>query len=207
MIQTNEIILKSKEKFQKLLFVFHGYGADGNNLLPVGEEFAQATPSAEICIPNGLEVCEAGFGYQWFPLIGDDLEVWGKSFDECSDRIISYIESKMQEKHVGYEDVIFTGFSQGAMLSLGLGLKCGVQAIIAFSGGLLSPKPIIASKRTKVLLAHGVQDVVVDVSFMRATENMLKAENVNVQTAVSANAGHGIDDYMLCRAVDFLKSL
>jgi phospholipase/carboxylesterase len=203
----NEIVLKPKEKFHKLLFVFHGYGADGNNLLPVGEEFSQAMPSAEVRIPDGLEVCDAGFGYQWFPLIGNDLDAWGKSFEEYSDRITSYIESRMQEKHIGYEDVIFTGFSQGAMLSLGLGLRHGVQAIVAFSGGLLDSKPAIASKYTKVLLTHGVQDTVLDVSIMRATEDILKATNVNVQVVVDANAGHEIDGHMLSRAVDFLKSL
>ncbi|MDR3187010.1 MAG: dienelactone hydrolase family protein [Holosporaceae bacterium] len=203
----NEIVLESKEKFQKLLFVFHGYGADGNNLLPVGEEFARAMPSAEVRVPDGLEACDAGFGYQWFPLVGDDLDVWGKSFEEYSGRITSYIESRMQEKQVGYEDVIFSGFSQGAILSLGLGLRYGAQAIVAFSGGLPDSKPAIASKHTKVLLAHGVQDMVLDISATRAAESVLKAAGVNVQTAVDANAGHGISGYMLSRAVDFLKSL
>jgi predicted esterase len=139
--------------------------------------------------------------------MGNDLKTWGKSFEEYSDRITSYIESQMQEKHIGYEDVIFTGFSQGAMLSLGLGLRHGAQAIVAFSGGLLDSNHAITSKYTKVLLTHGAQDAVLDISIMRATENTLKTANINVQTVVSANAGHGIDSYMLSRAVDFLKSL
>ncbi|MDR1375839.1 MAG: dienelactone hydrolase family protein [Holosporaceae bacterium] len=202
-----EIALKSKEEFRELLFIFHGYGADGNNLLPLGEKFAQAMPSAEIRIPDGLKVCDTCFGYQWFPLMGEDPITWEKSFREHSDQIVSYVESRMQEKDISYENVIFAGFSQGAMLSLDLGLRCGARGIIAFSGLLLDQKLIIASQRTKVLLAHGVQDTVIDISAMRATESMLKSVGINVQSAVSANTGHGIDDYMLSRAVDFLKSL
>ena len=207
MVKMSEIILKSKLEPEKLLFVFHGYGADGDNLLPLGKEFSRAMPSADIYIPDGLEACNAGFGYQWFPLKGNDFRTWEKSFEEYSSRIISYVEAKMQEKHIDYKNVIFTGFSQGAMLSLGIGLKYGAQAVIAFSGLLLSSKPVIFSKHTKVLLAHGAQDDVVDISAMKMTENTLKNAGVDVQTVVSANTGHGIDNQMLDRAVYFLKSL
>ncbi len=203
----DEIILKSHSETRQLIFIFHGYGSNKDDLVPVGEAFADASQNSEVHLPNGIEKCGEGIGYQWFPLVGENIKQWERAFEEKADKIKSYIDAVIAEKNFTYKDVILAGFSQGAMLSLSLGLRLGVKGVIAFSGLLLSPALSISKTNTKVLLAHGIQDDVIPISAMHLTENALKNSGIEVRTAVSANLAHGIDDYILSRAVDFLKSL
>jgi phospholipase/carboxylesterase len=169
----------------------------------------------EVHLPNGVEKCDEGVGRQWFALEGDNINVWKKAFSDNSSKIMSYIDSVMSEKHLGYENVIFAGFSQGAMLSLSLGLKHQVSSVIAFSGLLLDPEncphcgagDINAPCKTRVLLTHGEKDSVIPVNAMTLTEEALKSLGISVKTVTSPNLTHGIDEYLLDHAVDFLKAV
>jgi phospholipase/carboxylesterase len=202
-----EIVLQSgNPEPQKLVFIFHGYGADKNDMIPVGQAFGDALRSAEVHLPNGPDRCDGLHGYQWFPLYGDDVAGWKSAFEENSHKIVSYVDAIVAEKHLTYDDVIFSGFSQGAILSLNLGLRCRVRAVISFSGVLFDfvPKGEIP---TKILLTHGIQDDVIDISAATSAECILKNAGVQVETDIRDNFGHGIDQQMLSRAVDFLKSL
>ena len=61
----------------KSLIVFlHGYGADGNDLIDLGRQFAPILPETAFVSPDAPEDCaEAPNGRQWFPLAhGDPLE-------------------------------------------------------------------------------------------------------------------------------------
>jgi phospholipase/carboxylesterase len=203
----DEIVLEARSKIDSLIFIFHGYGADKDNLRPVGEAFSKALPGAEIHLPNGIEKCDDGFGRQWFALQDNDIEIWERAFNENSAKIISYVDAVIAEKNLSYKNVIFSGFSQGAMLSLSLGLQYEVKAAVAFSGLLLNPKAYVQKKSTKVLLTHGAEDTVIPLSAMTLTEEALSGAGIDVQTAVSPRLSHAIDDYLLGRAVDFLKSL
>jgi phospholipase/carboxylesterase len=203
----DEIILASKSKTSKLTFIFHGYGADNNNLRPIGEEFSEALPDAEVRLPNGIEECDEGFGRQWFALAGNDVNAWKLAYAKNSYKIMSYVDAVISEKNLTYKDVIFAGFSQGAMLSLSLGLKHGIKGVVAFSGLLLDLEPYADCRDTKILLTHGQEDKVVPFEAMKLTEEALKEAGVSVKTAVSPNLAHAIDDYLLTQAVDFLKEL
>ena len=203
----DEIILKSEAITKQILFLFHGYGANKDDLLPVGDELKQSLPNTEIRLKNGIESCDGGFGRQWFPLRGEDIQIWSKDFENNAPEIMKYIDSVINEKNLSYRDVILAGFSQGAMISLSLGLRLNVKAVIAFSGLLLSP-PISGNNiNTKVLLTHGALDDVIPISAMHLAEEALQNLGVDVKTVSSANVAHGIDNYILSRTVDFLKGL
>ncbi|MDR1235596.1 MAG: dienelactone hydrolase family protein [Holosporaceae bacterium] len=204
-----EIILNSTPEADRVLFIFHGYGADAENLKSVGEIFGDNFPKTEIHIPDGPEKCrECATGRQWFDLAGDDVNVWNRSCVKDSSMITEYVDSVLSKKNLSYSDAVFSGFSQGAMLSLYLGLKHNVKGIISFSGILLCAEEIKhSSASSKVLLAHGEQDAVIPFESLKITEEALKHIGVDVETAVSPGIGHAIDNYLLTRAVDFLKRL
>ncbi|MDR1910506.1 MAG: hypothetical protein LBQ26_01530, partial [Holosporales bacterium] len=62
---------------KKLVIVLHGYGADAENLWPIGHEISQALPEAEIHIPNGFDPCEGSVGgRQWFAMGNWTLPEW-----------------------------------------------------------------------------------------------------------------------------------
>lgn len=207
-LHMDEIVIKSKREIKNLIFIFHGYGADKNDLKSIGEEFAKVCSDAEIHIPNGLDVCAAGCGRQWFALNGLDFDGWGRELDKNTASILQYIKSVMQEKNLQFNDVILCGFSQGAMISLNLGLQNDVKGVIAFSGMLLNPESYINKHiKTKVLLTHGKLDNVIPIDAMSLTESALKNLKIEVKAVISETLYHGIDSYVLHEAVDFLKNL
>ncbi|MDR2106919.1 MAG: dienelactone hydrolase family protein [Holosporaceae bacterium] len=203
----DEIVIKARSNVSELVFLFHGYGADKNDLLPIGEIFSETRSGAEVHLPNGVESCDEGFGRQWFSLAGNDVKTWEAAFVKNTPKIMSGIDEVIGEKKLSYSDVIFAGFSQGAMMSLSLGLQYGVKAVAAFSGLLLGSADCGRGKKTKILLARGARDTVIPTEAAHLTEKALKQIGADVETVISPNLGHGIDNYLSARAVDFLKSL
>ena len=56
-------------KTNKVVIFFHGYGADGNDLISLSDSFINTLPDAVYYSPNAPEKCEiGGLGYQWFPI-------------------------------------------------------------------------------------------------------------------------------------------
>ena len=100
----DEIVLSAQSTADNLAFIFHGYGADKNNLYPIGKEFSKTLPTAEIHLPNGIEECDEGFGRQWFALEGDDIGAWKSAFEKNSLKIMSYIDPIVSEKKFSYRD-------------------------------------------------------------------------------------------------------
>ncbi|MDR2723928.1 MAG: dienelactone hydrolase family protein [Holosporaceae bacterium] len=205
----DEIILEAKSESEggKVVFLFHGYGADKNDLRPIGERISKAFPEAEIHIPNGIERCNAGIGRQWFALEDEDVNLWKDAFVKNAADIKAYTDAVISKKKSTYKDVIFMGFSQGAMLSLSLGLKYKAKAVVAFSGLLLEPEVENGDGDTKVLLTHGGKDNVIPFDTMRLTEEVLIKKGIYVEAAISPALTHGIDNYLLDQAIDFLKRL
>jgi phospholipase/carboxylesterase len=199
-----ELVIHSKTK--KIIFVFHGYGADKENLFPVAKAFAENIDEVEVHVPDGIERCPEGFGYQWFPLLGDDVLIWKDEYYKAESEIVSYVDKIVKEKGLTYKDVALTGFSQGGMIALMLGLKLGVKAIVSFSGLYLDPKMSVNQRHTKILLAHGKMDSVIPISEMYSAEEILKFNKMDVQTIVSEKSAHCIDDQLLQGAISFLKT-
>ncbi len=203
----DELIIPSKKETKNLIFIFHGYGSDKDNLQIVGEKFAEAVPSAEIHLANGLEPCAESCGFKWFSMDSDNLEDWESAFAKNVPQIMKYIDSIKDAKNLDYRDIILAGFSQGAMLSLSLGIYHNVKAVIAFSGMILAPNKFLKNAETKVLLAHGSSDSVIPVSAVDFTKSALEKFNIDTQVAIAPGLDHAINQYLLDKAIDFLHGL
>lgn len=204
----DEIVLTAPTRLTRMvLFLFHGYGKSKENVVSLGKELIKARPDIEIHIPDGVEQCVEENGREWFELNGEDVSIWEADFLKKSGEIISYVDDVLVSKKMSYSHAIFCGFSQGAMVSLGIGLKLGVSAVISFSGLLLDAKSCVGKVRTKVLLLHGAADDVIPVEAMKLTERVLMNAGVPVKSEISPTLKHEIDKKVLTRAMDFLKSL
>src|ERR1700741_3298266 len=54
---------------RQLVVFLHGYGADGNDLIGLGREWAKMLPHAAFASPHAPEACSmAPMGRQWFDL-------------------------------------------------------------------------------------------------------------------------------------------
>ena len=137
----------------------------------------------------------------------NEVKDWETEFRKSAPQIMNYIDSVKGSKNLSYKDVILSGFSQGAMLSLSLGIQNNVKAVIAFSGLLLSPKIPFENIGTKVLLAHGTNDSVIHVSAVDLTKQALEKLNICTKVAIAPGLDHAINEYLLDQAVDFLRGL
>ena len=65
-------------KAKQLVVFLHGYGADGNDLIALGQEWQAQLPDAAFVSPHAPEACAgAPMGRQWFDLtFRDPDERW-----------------------------------------------------------------------------------------------------------------------------------
>lgn len=205
----NDIVIEPKSGVvRRIVVLLHGYGADNALFKDIGEFFAENISDAVIHIPNGLEECESGVGgRQWFPLEGG-VNYWQSEMSKASIRFNIYLDNLLVKYQLKDEDLILSGFSQGAMMSLQCGLERHVKAIIGFSGTLVDSS--VLDKITSVpnvLLIHGDADAVLPVASVYEAADAFKNRDFSVKLAIIPRLEHYIDVRALDAAKAFIKEL
>ena len=197
---------------KQLVVLLHGYGADGNDLIGLAPHWAPLLPEAEFVSPHAPFPCEAmPFGRQWFGFQGRTHDQVARrrahrrrAFSTITSAAL-LAERKMDESRWRWSD-----FSQGAMMSLFVGLRRAkpVAAIVAYSGRLFAPESLGSELRArpKVLLVHGDHDEVVPPEALPRAYEALEAAKVPVAQMLRPGLGHGIDGEGLARGGEFLRS-
>jgi phospholipase/carboxylesterase len=202
--------LKPKSGTARQLVVFlHGYGADGNDLIDLGQSFAELLPDAAFVSPHAPEPCGmAPVGRQWFELtFRDPGERW-RGVNQAAPDLNAFLDAELQRHGLPADKLALVGFSQGAMMALHVGLRRPQPpgAIVALSGALVGPQQLAAEAKGKppVLIVHGDQDNIVPVTAMfEALVAFGKAE-IPCQWHLSAGVAHGIDPEGLRHAAEFV---
>jgi phospholipase/carboxylesterase len=148
---------------KRVLLLLHGWGARGDDLVPLAERIAQ--PGLRIVLPEAPRARKGG-GRAWFdPRAGPATEA---QVVHARKMLIDLVEG-LEEQGVPRRAIRVAGFSQGAIMSLDLALHAGGLGGVGVLSG--APLPIWKSyaglKGTPVLLAHGRSDGVL--SFDGAT--------------------------------------
>jgi len=191
----------------ELVVLLHGYGAEGNDLIGLAEHWRSRMPGTEFVAPNAPDrVPGAPAGFQWFPISRLDPHEMQGGVAMAAPRIEEFLNAELERLRLPPEQLVLAGFSQGAMLSLHLGLGRAIPpaAIIGFSGLLASPPPD-ARPRPPVLLTHGSVDNVIPMNAMFAAAAVLGRAGVPVQWHLAPGMGHGIDPEGLDMAGIFLS--
>ena len=147
------------------IILLHGWGADTDDLLPVGksiihnscfdfELISLAAPSFRL---NDM-------GRQWYSLFPPDWNEAEIAVAKLLDTLNAFNKTKISLKKT-----VLLGFSQGGAMAIDAGLSLDLGLVISCSG-YSHPKwdPI---KNNPVLLSHGLQDDVVPV---KASREILK---------------------------------
>ena len=124
---------------RQLVVFLHGYGADGNDLIGLGREWARALPHAAFVSPHAPEPCGAApMGRQWFNLTFRDPGELVRGISHASPALEAFLDAELKKHNLGPRALALVGFSQGAMLALGVGLKRSPSpaAIVGYSGAL-----------------------------------------------------------------------
>ena len=198
----------------KSLVVFlHGYGANGADLLDIGDVLAPHLPDTAFAAPDAADrIPGAPSGYQWFPIPRFD----GSSEAQAAAGLLrsaqdlnAFLDQRLAHEGLGPEALALVGFSQGAMMSLELAPRRAVApaAVVAISGRLIQPERLAAEATAKppILIMHGDQDQVVDFDEMALAANALAAAGFDVFGHVMKGMGHGISQDGQASMLGFLK--
>jgi phospholipase/carboxylesterase len=180
------------------LVVFcHGYGADGNDLIGLGQHWQRLMPTAAFVSPHAPERCAMSpMGYQWFGITRLDPAEMARGVERAGPVLEAFIDAELARLGLDASRLALVGFSQGTMMSLHVGLRRKVSpaAIVGYSGMLAGadrlPEQIAA--RPPVLLVHGDADEVIPVEALFASAHGLGAAGVHAAWHVSRGVGHGI---------------
>jgi phospholipase/carboxylesterase len=200
----------SRGKPKQIIFLLHGVGADGNDLIDLAPRWSHAVPDALFISPHAPTPYEgAPFGRQWFDLADRTPARMEAGVRAAAPALDATIAKECAAAGVPETHVMLMGFSQGAMTALFCGLRRATPpaAILAFSGLLLAPESLQAEMRSRppVLLVHGEVDQVVPAAGSRAAERVLRDAGVPVEAVYSPRLAHGIDDAGLAAGALFLQ--
>ena len=190
-----------------LVVLFHGYGADGDNLLSLGKTWGSLLPNTLFIAPHGPALCEGNpSGKQWFSLRDFDHTRMLKEVKAITPALNRYLDELLKLYELPPQKLALVGFSQGAMLALHLALnrpQCG--AVVAYSGTFLDDPLDLKVSRPPILLIHGTEDDVLPASFSQEAEARLKILGVPVTLSLLPHLGHSIDERGLKMGGIFLK--
>jgi phospholipase/carboxylesterase len=165
------------------LVLFHGRGADENDLFPLLDlldperRLVAATPRGPLSLPPG--------GRHWYVLGGIPTPE-PKTFHGSYAAATEWLDAFLEEHGVAADRLVVGGFSQGAVMSYCVGLGRGrprPAAITAFSGfvptvpgfelDLSPPLPPVA-------IGHGTHDPVIEVEWGRRARRLLEDAGADV---------------------------
>ena len=198
---------------RSMVVFVHGYGADGADLLGLGDALAPHLPGTVFVAPDAPQRCVGNpFGFQWFPipwLDGSSEEAAQAGMAESVRLLNDFLDARLAEEGLGPEAMALVGFSQGAMMSLHVAPRRAraVAGVVAISGRLLVPDRLQAEAAVKppVLLVHGDQDPVVPFADMGKAGDALVAAGFETYGHVMEGTGHGIAPDGLGVTLQFLK--
>src|SRR3990172_1022272 len=156
---------------RQLVVFLDGYGADGNDLIALGREWASALPHAAFVSPHAPEPCGiAPMGRQWFNLTFRDPEEIGRGVAKAGPILEAFLDAELKRHNLPARALGLVGFSQGTMMALAVGLRRNPApaAIVGYSGALAGVEalPARGNGAPAILLVHGDMDEVIPLDAM-----------------------------------------
>jgi phospholipase/carboxylesterase len=184
---------------ERVLVLLHGYGAPGNDLVPLATKIASET-GYRVVLPVGPRA--SGTGRAWFDPRGQTLV---PSQVAAARQALVGVLASLRAQSV--ERPVVGGFSQGAILSLDLALSTDepIGGVVALSGAPLPFWPTSSSRlRAPIWMAHGRADPVLSFDEARALgERLARRGEVSF---VPFDGGHEVPPTIVSGLVRFLRS-
>ena len=179
------------------IVLLHGYGGDGKDISMLSLNWKRYMPNTIFICPNGHESCEINpSGYQWFDLTKDDPDYILEQSIIAEKKINQFLNEIKDEYKLKNEKICLSGFSQGCMMIINVGLTSKVEynCLVGFSGKIINQNDLKIRKRnsSNVLLIHGEKDEIVSPTYLLEAKDFLLRENVNVETHLIKNCDHNI---------------
>jgi len=208
----NTTIIKPEKNtiINNAIILLHGYGGDGKDISMLSLNWKRFLPNTIFLCPNGHEACAINSnGFQWFDLTKDDPEYILKESQKAEYKILSFIDEVKNEYKLKNSQICLSGFSQGSMMSINLGLTSNedYNCVIGFSGKIINKKNLLERKtsNTDMLLIHGEVDQVVSPDSLLEAKDFLIRNNIQVETHMIKNCDHHISIEASSIALNYIK--
>ena len=195
----DSIIIKPEEgvEIKHAVILLHGYGGDGKDISMLTLNWKRHMPNTVFICPNGHEACPINpSGFQWFDLTKDDTDYILDQSIKAEEKIKLFINEIKQEFNLQNNQICLSGFSQGCMMSLNVGLTSEKKfsCIVGFSGKIINQNnlKLRIKNSTDTLLIHGDADQVVPSTYLLEAKDFLIRNNVGVETLLLKNCDHHI---------------
>ena len=184
-------------EIKNAVILLHGYGGDGKDISMLSLNWKRHMPNTVFICPNGHETCVVNpTGYQWFDLTKEDPSYILDQSIIAENKIKQFIEEIKKEYNLTHNQICLSGFSQGCMMSLTVGLTSREKflCIVGFSGKIINQDNLKEriNNSTDTLLIHGDVDQVVPSIHLLEAKDFLIRNSVEVETLLIKDCDHHI---------------
>jgi len=145
-------------------------------------------------------------GPSLFDIFDNDGDDWAAGW--ILQVLKKFINEIKQEFKLSNNQICLSGFSQGCMMSLNVGLTFEEKflCIVGFSGKIINLKDlkIRIKNNTETLLIHGEADQIVSSTHLLEAKDFLIRNNVKVDTLLIKNCDHHIPIEASSTALNFI---
>ena len=192
----HEFVSISSQTATHRIILIHGWGADADDLLPLGREVQQKTGiDFEVISLRAPGLHPSNSGRQWYGLYPHD---WNGAANEVNKLLLSL--GKFDTNQIPLKKTILLGFSQGAAMAIDAGCRLDLGLIISCSG---YPHPNWAPKKIcpPIIISHGLMDEVVPISASRSIYEKVKSKSSKFCELIEFNGYHQVD----LNLIDFIN--
>ena len=184
----HEFVSISSQNAKHRIILIHGWGADADDLLSVGQEIIETSKiDFEVISLRAPSLHPNNIGRQWYSLYPPD---WNEAEFEVKNLILTLRE--LDTFNIPLKKTILLGFSQGAAMAIDAGCQLDMGLIISCSG---YPHPDWKPKTycPPVLISHGLMDEVVPISASKNIYQKIKGISKNFCWLNEFEGYHQID--------------
>ena len=192
-------IIKPENNFEikNAIILLHGYGGDGKDISVLSLNWKRHLPNTIFICPNGHERCHINpSGYQWFDLSNEDPKYILTQSQKAEKKLSQFIDEVKKEYSIDNDKICLSGFSQGCMMSINLGLMADKEynCIVGFSGKIINQEDLKLRKKvaTRTLLIHGDVDQVVMPNFLLEAKDFFIRNDIEIETHLIKGCDHHI---------------
>ena len=196
-----------------LVVFLHGFGANGADLMGLGELLAPQLPSVGFIAPDAPGRLPFGANSRfWFPLNPDlKTEDLDRGVQQARPLVSSYLEAVLHDFGLPPEKLILVGFSQGCMMALEVAPRLDVTLghVMGLSGALAGADRLADEVKAKppVYLGHGREDPVVPFGALDRASTALQAQGFDVEAEAYDGVGHNIPNQALQKLFTLAQDL
>ena len=209
-LETTIVKPENDLEIKNAVILLHGYGGDGKDISMLTLNWKRFLTNTVFLCPDGHEKCKINpVGFQWFDLETNDKRYILQQVKKAEYKLAQYIEEIKKKYNLNNSKICLSGFSQGCMMSINLGLisKDPFNCIVGFSGKIIDKDDLnsrILSK-PKTLLIHGDKDQIVPPNNLLDAKDFFLRNKINLETLMIKDCEHHIPIEASSNALKFIK--